>query len=146
MELSAADSLRIGVVNLTTLFDESAFVKDANKKLQGKVKEFESQLQVEQSKLQDLANKYEHAKDNKNALKKKIIDQQTLIATKTQESQAKVRDAQNAGMQKFSELVRVAAEKIAKEKKLNAVLSSSSLVYSDDSLVDITKDVAAQIK
>ena len=60
--------------------------------------------------------------------------------------QQKVQAEQNSGMQKFSEYVRKAVAKVAKDKNLATVLNSNSVVFTDNvQLVDITKDVAAEM-
>ena len=139
--LFAADD-KIAIVNVNELFNKSSFVQKANKDLQANVKKMETQLQTEKDKLQKLLNDYEKADaKNKKDLAKKITDEQTNIGTLTQQYQQKIQEQQNSGLQTFTRMVQVAVQKIAKEKHFNTVLNSNSVLYSDNSWSDITKDV-----
>lgn len=145
--VSAADDNKIAIVNVNELFNKSSFVQKANKDLQNNVKKMETQLQAEKDKLQKMLNDYEaSAQKNKKDLAKKIADQQTNISTLSQQYQQKVQEQQNSGLQTFTRIVQVAVQKVAKEKHFNTVLNSNSILYSDNTWTDITKEVEAAMQ
>ena len=145
--LSLAAGTSIGIVNVTQLFNTSAYVRKANSDLQQQVKQMERDLQTEQKKLQDMVEKYNtmSAKmtESKRALGTKVAAAQMKLKQDTEQFQQKIKDEQNAGMEKFNTQVREATTKVAKAKNLNGVISSAAIIYADDSWVDITKDVEA---
>jgi len=140
----AATENQIAIVNVTQLFNTSSYVQQANKTLQNNLKEMEKKVQDQQNKIKSLVSSYEQAKTKsaKDSFAAKIKIEQTTLTTMTQDSQKKVQEEQNAGMQKFSQLVQAAVSKVAKEKHINTVLNSASVIYTDNSSwVDITKEV-----
>ena len=139
----AATKSHIGIINITQAFNESKFVQNENKKLQTTVKEMEHKVQSQQKKLQSLVAQYEKLKTTspaKNNLQEEIIAEQKKLNTMTQEFQNKIRDEQNTGMQEFTKQIQAAAVQVARDKKLNAILSSAAVIYMDETWVDITKD------
>lgn len=143
----AADEHMVGIVNVTDLFNSSSFVQKANKELQDNAKKMDETLKKAQAKLQGQINEYQTMKNanKKGDMAKKISDEQSRLSKMAQEYQQKVQEEQNKGMQEFTQLVRVAVEKVAKEKNIHHVLNSTSLIYTDTSWVDVTKDVAAEM-
>ena len=147
LALAAAD-LKIAYVNVTEIYNKSVFVEKANKTLQEHVKDMEAQLQRERKKLQSLINDFEKAtvKSKKDALAKKITSGQSNLTSMTQQFQKKIQEQQNAGMQSFTDLVQTAVKKIVKDQHINVVVNSTSIVYTDSSWIDITKDVDAEMQ
>lgn len=145
----AAGENHIGIINITQAFNESKFVQGANKKLQSNVKEMESKVQEQQKKLQGLVAQYEKIKATspaKTKLQEEIIAEQKKLNTMTQDFQNKIREEQNTGMQEFTKQIQAAAVQVAKDKKLNAILSSAAVIYMDETWVDVTKDVEAAMQ
>ena len=144
----AGSDTKIAVVNVSALYNKSKFVEQANKDLQAHVKTMEESLQAQKNKIQALVANYEKATTvpKKKALAKDVATEQTKLANLTQEYQKKIQEEQNSGLQKFTALVQTAVAKVAKDKQYNSVLNSSSLLYSDNSWVDITNDVEAAMQ
>ena len=115
------EQLKIGIVNIPQIFNNSQFIKDENKKLQTNVKHMEDQVQEEQKKLQDLIQQY--GKNKEASLQIKIAEAQTKLTEMTQNYQKKLQAEQNASIQKFNAMVHDATEKVAKQRHLNAVRS-----------------------
>lgn len=143
----SADAGVVGFVNINELFNSSTYVKKANKELQDNVKKMDASIKKDQAALQDKINQYQSMKieSKKKALLKDITAEQARLAKQSQEYQAKVQQEQSKGMDKFSQLVRQATEKVAKAKDIHHVLNSNALVYTDEAWVDLTKDVAAEM-
>lgn len=143
----AADEATVGIVNVTDLFNSSTFVQKANKDLQDNAKKMDESLKKDQAKLQQQINDYQAMKNanKKGDMAKKISDEQSRLTKMAQDYQQKVQEEQNKGMQEFTRLVRTAVEKVAKEKNIHHVLNSSSLIYTDSSWVDISKEVSAEM-
>lgn len=139
----ALEPSKVGIVNITQLFNNSAYVKKANTDLQKKVKQMEGDLQAQQKKLQGMVEEYNKASGNKKTQETKILAAQKKLKEDTEQFQQKIKAEQDAGMEKFSIQVRDAAAKVAKEKNLNGVLSSAAIVFADASWVDITTEVQA---
>ncbi|MDR3442641.1 MAG: OmpH family outer membrane protein [Legionella sp.] len=141
--VAMAADVKVGYVNVTEIYNKSVFVQKANKTLQENVKGMEDKLKVARSDLQTLITSYEKSTSNskKEALAKKIKAAQADLTTMSQDFQKKIQEQQGAGMQKFTALIEAAVAKVAKEKQVNTVLNSTSIIYSDNSWVDLTKDV-----
>lgn len=139
----AANDVKIAVVNVSVLYNKSKFVEQANKDLQAHAKTMEETLQVQKNKIQAIVSNYEKETSvaKKKSLAKDLATEQSKLANLTQEYQKKIQEEQNSGLQKFTSLVQTAVAKIAKEKHINSVLNSSSILYSDNTWVDITNDV-----
>jgi Skp family chaperone for outer membrane proteins len=143
-QIVLAQDVHVGVVNITQAFNDSKFVQTANQKLQTNVKGMEKKVQDQQKKLQDLVTDYEKIKTPsaaKTKLQNEIVTEQKKLNQMTQDFQNKIREEQNTGMQEFTKQVQTAAIKVAKDKKLNAILSSAAIIYMDETWVDVTKDV-----
>lgn len=143
----ALASIDVAIVNVTELFNNSTYVMKANKKLQDDVKQIEATLKDQQTKLQKEVSDYQKAKnaDKKAELAKAITADQARLNELTKQSQANITAEQNKGMQEFTKLVQAAVQKIAKEKNIHTVLNNTSVIYSDNTWVDITKDVEAEM-
>lgn len=140
----AADQLKIGVVNVTELYSKSAFIQNTSKALQEDVKGMEEKLQAQKAKIQALMGSYEKTSDDKKkSVAQEITAAQTQLNKMSQAYQKKIQEEQAAGLKKFTDLVKSTVDKIAKEKQLNAVLNSNSVVFADSSWIDITNDVEA---
>jgi Skp family chaperone for outer membrane proteins len=140
----AAMENQIAVVNVTQLFNSSEYVKKANKELQSHLKDMEKKIRDQQNKMQTMAKDFESSKNKSE--KEKLVDkfktEQAKLTSMTQDYQKEIQTEQNSGMQQFSKLVQVAVSKVAKEKHINTVINSASIVYVDNSTwVDITPDV-----
>lgn len=145
--MAVAQDMKVGVVNINQLFTDSPFVKQANEQLQTNVKAMESKVQAQQQKVQDLAIEYEKAADkDKPKLRNEIQEEQSKLNQMTQDYQQQIKDEQSRGMEKFSEQVKAAVVEVAKKRNLNAVLANTAIIYNDDSLVDVTEDVAKILK
>lgn len=139
-----ADGLKIGVVNLSELYNKSVFIQKTSDALQKEVQGMEEKLQAQKTKVQNLIATYEKTpNDKKKAVAQQITTEQTKLNDMSQNYQKKIHADQTAGMQKFTDLVKTSVEKIAKEKHLNAVFNTSSVIYTDNSWVDITHEVDA---
>lgn len=143
----SADAGVVGFVNITELFNNSTYVKKANKELQDNVKKMDASMKKDQAALQNKINQYQAMKNEskKKAMLKDIQNEQARLAKLAQEYQGKVQQEQSKGMDKFSQIVRSATEKVAKAKDIHHVLNSNSLVYTDEAWVDLTKDVATEM-
>lgn len=145
VQTASAESNPIGIINVTQLFNQSAFVQNTNKKLQESVQNMEAQIQAQQKKIQTLASQYEAIKETnaqKAALQKQIVEEQTKLSKMADDFQQKIKNEQNAGMQNYTKLLQTTTAKVAKDKHLTGVLSSAAVIYADPSWVDITAEVA----
>lgn len=144
---SAGDNTRMGVVDVNQVFKDSTYVKNANQKLQADAKNWQDQVNAEQQKLKGMVSDYQAKKASMSASDKKeaedqIAAEQTKFIQLVQTAQQSIRQEQATGMQKFSDMVRAAAQKVASSKRLNIVFTDAVTVYADKGL-DVTKAVEA---
>jgi Skp family chaperone for outer membrane proteins len=138
----------IAIVNVNEVFSNSSFVKKANTELQNDFQIMQKNISDARNKLQTLSKDYNNAKNDKKipdakkaTMLKNLELQQEKLNDLAKVSQTKIQDQQNAGMNKFNDLLKVAITSIAKQKNIHTVLNSASVLYTDDTWLDITKDV-----
>lgn len=135
---------QMGYVDMTKLFNDSAFIQKANYKLQKHIIAVETELKAKQAQLKKVIQTYQKSK--KVELLDEIKSKQDELTQQTQAYKTKIKEEQQEGLQKFSEIVHQAIEKVAKAKHLSAILNSNSVVFSDNSqLINITNDVVDEM-
>lgn len=138
---------KVGIVNVLDIFNQSSFVIKANKALETNAKKMDAKLQQDKANLQTMVGTFEKTSDQnaKKNLAKKIAAAQTNLSNLTQTYQKKIQEEQSAGMQKFTKILQEATQKVAKEKGLNTVVNSNTIIYTDNTWIDITSDVKAAL-
>ena len=134
---------QIGYVNVTQVFESSAFIKDTSKKMQADITNMNLQLENQKKKLKTLIEQYQAAKDAvaKTALESPLKTEELVLKNLTSSFQEKIRQDEIAGKQHFDTLLRAATERVAKVKHINVVVTEQNVLYSDKSWVDLTADV-----
>ena len=134
---------QIGFVNVTHVFENSSFVKDANRKLQVDISQMNTQLEHQRNKLRKLIEQYHAAKSEeaKKSLESPLKTEEIVLKNLTTSFQTKVRQDEITGKQHFDALLRKATERVAKAKHINAIITEQSILYSDNSWINLTTDV-----
>lgn len=139
---------QIGFVNVAQLFDQSTFVRDTNKKLREDAQQMNIQLEQQRNKLRQLIEQYHAAKTD--AAKKKLdspLKTENLVLQNLKNSfQQKMHDDEVAGKRHFDQLLHIATERVAKTNHINAIVTEQSVLYSDNSWINLTKDVTVELQ
>ena len=134
---------QIGFVNVSQVFNHSSFVNDANKQLQADISQMNTQLEQQRNKLRQLIEQYHAAKskDAKKNLESPLKTEEMVLKNLTSSFQKKVQQDEVSGKQHFDALLRKATERVAKTKHINAIITEQSVLYSDNSWLNLTTDV-----
>lgn len=149
LAIPAQAETNIGVVNIQKIMTEASSAKSVRDQLQTKQKAFQAELDSKEKALlsEDQALSKQQANLEKTAFEQKVKDFRAKAATAQREIQHKKdlldKAFASALEQIQTNVVNISAE-IAREKKLNLVMSSAQVLYGDSSL-DITNDVLARL-
>jgi len=144
----------VGVVDMKTIFVNSpkaqaikiALRKELTKKFdpeQEKIVKMSDALKADLEKYQ----KNESVMDAKDleALRTKIINQQIAYRNAQSKLQNQVAEVQNKSLDVFMDSVKAAAKEVGVKDKLQLILPSTEVLYSENSK-DVTKDVIDNMK
>jgi len=145
VQLAFAADLKIAVIDLKTVLQNSVMVEEKRKLLQGQFEPLNKEMIELQKKLQDDDAKY--AKDSavmKEQEKKDAIAKLTEQGKKLREMQVnfqqKLTVAEEKAMQEVSDAIQKVVDGIAKEKKFDLILAKGAVAYSNPSF-EITDEV-----
>lgn len=144
-----ADDVKIGVVDLREVMQESSQAKVIGQNLekqfkprQAKLFSLEKQLKADVEKMRRDATIMTAAQ--KKQLQSKVMSEQQKLEQSGNQYQKDLNAAQNKAMQEFLADVKVALDKVAKEYGYNLILQKESVPYSADSM-DVTKQLIAAL-
>ena len=147
--LPAHAETAIGIVNIQKIMNDSLAAKSVRDQLQSKQKSFQSELDAKEKALmkedQDLIK--QRANMEKDAFEQKVKSFRERAAKAQGEIQAKKASLDKAfagALEQIQTNVVAITASVAKEKKLNVVISSAQVLYGDASL-DITDEVLSQL-
>jgi outer membrane protein len=136
----------IAVVNVQQVFQQSPKIAELNKKLQNQFKTRQDKLVAAQKTLQDELDKFKKesptmSQKDKDALQKKIVDDQSNLAKDASSFQQDLAKEQGKIMKNVLGQLNEVISGIAKKNGYNLVLDSQAVIFANDS-ADITKEVA----
>jgi Skp family chaperone for outer membrane proteins len=139
----------VGVVNIQKIMAESAAAKSVRDQLQSKQKAFQAELDGKEKALlaEDQNLSKQQANMEKAAFEQKVKDFRAKAAAAQREIQGKKASLDKAfagALEQIQTNVVNITSEVAREKKLNLVISSAQVLYADTSL-DITTDVLARL-
>ena len=140
----------IGVVDLIKVISDSPQLAKARDVFKEKFEPREKELEAAQKKLQDLVDSFNKnsptMKDkDRDAEQQKIIDQQKDLQDMQAKLQKDVMSARDDEMKSIGEKIEKIVNKIAEERKLDAVFTKASVAYNKKSL-EITDEVLKRLK
>lgn len=140
-------SANIAVVNVQQVFQQSPKIAELNKKLQNQFKTRQDKLVAAQKSLQDELDKFKKEsptmkQKDKDALQKKIVDDQSNLAKEASAFQQDLSKEQNKIMKSVLSQLNDIISGIAKKNNYTLVLDSQAVIYAVDSS-DITKQVSS---
>lgn len=136
----------IAVVNVQQIFQQSPKIADLNKKLQSQFKGRQEKLIAAQKSLQDELDTLKKesttmSQKDKDAMQKKIVDDQTNLSKDANAFQQDLSKEQNKIMKGVLSQLNGIISSIAKKNGYTLVLDSQAVVYAAES-TDITKQVS----
>lgn len=145
---AAAPQQNIAVVNVQQLFQQSPKIADLNKQLQAKFKGRQDALVAQQKTLQTELAKYKKESPtmkqaDKDALQKKISDDQSALAKDAAAFQQDLNKEQNAVMKGVLAKLNDIISGLSKKNGYSLVLDSQAVIFSAQGS-DITKQVATE--
>jgi len=147
--LPAQAETTIGVVNTQKLLAESSAAKSIRDQLQNKQKGFQAELDAKEKALmkEDQELSKQQANMEKAAFEQKVKDFRGKAAAAQREIQGKkiqLDKALSGALEQVNTNVVNITQEVAREKKLNVVISASQVLYAEPTL-DITADVLARL-
>jgi len=144
----AITTSNIAVVNVQQVFQQSPKIAELNKKLQNQFKSRQDKLVSAQKTLQDDLDKFKKesptmSQKDKDALQKKIVDNQASLAKDASTFQQDLAKEQGKIMKSVLSQLNEIISGIAKKNGYNLVLDSQAIIYATDS-ADITKQVSQE--
>lgn len=141
-------SLKIAVVNVQQILQQSARVTDLSKKLEDQFKPRQQKLSDQQKSLQDEVDKLKKdsstmAQKERDSLQKKVESDRAALVKQVVSYQQDLNKEQNSIMQGLLGDLNGIVSGIAKKNSYNLVLDAQAVVYAPDS-TDITKQVSDQ--
>ena len=147
-DAATSPSLKIAVVNVQQILQQSTRVSDLSKKLEDQFKPRQQKLNDEQKSLQDEVDKMKKdsatmAQKEKDSTQKKVEADRAALVKQVVAYQQDLNKEQNQIMQGLLADLNGIVSGIAKKSNFNLVLDAQAVVYAPDS-TDITKQVSDQ--
>ena len=138
----------VAVVNVQQIFQQSPKIADLNKQLQNQFKGRQEKLIAAQKSLQDEVDQFKKesptmSQKDKDALQKKIVDDQSSLSKDASAFQQDLSKEQNRIMKGVLSQLNTIVTGIAKDNHYTMVLDAQAVIFAADG-VDITKQVAKQ--
>jgi outer membrane protein len=147
--MASATNLKVGIVDLHKVLQESSQAKVISKRLEGQFKPRQEKLFTSQKQLKSDAEKLRRdatlmTAAQKTALQNKIMQEQRTLEQSGAKYQEDLNKAQNQAMQEFFGKVKIALDKIAKQNGYDMILQKENVPYSNPDM-DITKQLVAAL-
>lgn len=138
--------IKVAVVNIQQIMQQSPRVADLSKKLEGQFKARQAKINDEQKALQDSLDKFKKdsptlSKADRDNMQKKIESNRAELVKKVVTYQQDLQKEQNKIMQGILGDLNGIVSSIAKTQQYALVLDSQAVIFASDGN-DITKDVA----
>lgn len=143
-----ASQMKVAVVNVQSVLQQSPRVVELSKKLEGQFKERQAKIGEEQKSLQDELDKFKKesptmSQKDRDSMQKKIASDRSDLVKQVVAYQNDLQKEQNKIMQGILGDLNGIVSTIAKNQGYNLVLDSQAVIFATDGN-DITKDVAKQ--
>lgn len=148
MTVCQAEELKVAVVNVQQVLQQSPRVAAMSKKLESQFKERQTTINAEQTDLQNQLEAYKKesptmSDSQRKTTEKKLTDQRASLVKEVVAYQQDLQKEQNKVMKNILGDLTSVVSGIAKSSSYNLVLDSQAVVYPGNSS-DITSDVAKQ--
>jgi outer membrane protein len=144
-QAAAAAELKVAIVNVQQLLQQSPRVASLSKKLVGQFKSRQDKIGAEQKSLQDELDAFKKesptmSKADKDKMEKKISDERSALVKKVVAYQQDLQKEQNNVMKNILGDLNGIVSNIAKAQNYSLVLDSQAVIYAGNGN-DITKEV-----
>ncbi len=144
----AAGQIKVAVVNVQQVLQQSPKVAELSKKLEAQFKARQTKIAGEQKALQDALDKFKKesptmSQKQRDDMQKKIASDRSDLVKQVVAYQQDLQKEQNKIMQNILGDLNGIVSKIAKNQSYSLVLDSQAVIFAVDGN-DITKDVAKQ--
>ncbi len=141
----AADAMKVAVVNVQQVLQQSPRVADLSKKLENQFKARQTKIGDEQKTLQDELDKFKKesptmSQKDRDANQKKIADDRAALVQKVVAYQQDLQKEQNRVMQGILGDLNGIVSKIAKAQGYTLVMDSQAVIFASDG-----NDITAQV-
>lgn len=141
-------TLRVAVVNVQQVLQQSPKVAEISKKLEKDFKDRQTQITEEQKNLQDDLDKFKKesptmSQKDRDATQKKIATKRSELVKKVVAYQQDLQKEQNKAMQGILNNLNGIVSTIAKQQNYALVLDAQAVIFASDGN-DITKEVSKQ--
>lgn len=148
MTVCQAADMKVAVVNVQQVLQQSPRVAAMSKKLEGQFKSRQTTINAEQKDLQDALDNFKKESptmtdSQRTATEKKLTDQRADLVKQVVAYQKDLQAEQTKVMQNILGDLNSVVSSIAKTNGYTLVLDSQAVVYPGSS-TDVTKDVAKQ--
>ncbi|MCB1827311.1 MAG: OmpH family outer membrane protein [Coxiellaceae bacterium] len=145
-----AANTQVGIIDMHKVLSESPQVQKIKNDLQAQFKPQQEKLVKARDTLQaDAENLNKNASimstSDRDALQKKVANEQRDLQQEQMAYQQQAMKAQNAAFQEFMKDVKGIASNVAKQQKLDMIMTTDNMVYFQDTM-DITDKVIAKLK
>jgi outer membrane protein len=145
---ASASSMKVAVVNVQQVLQQSPRVTELSKKLEGEFKARQTKIGDEQKALQDALDRFKKesptmSQKDRDATQKKIAADRADLVKQVVAYQQDLQKEQNKIMQGILSNLNGIVSTIAKAQNYSLVLDSQAVIFATDGN-DITKDVAKQ--
>jgi len=139
-------SLKVAVVNVQQVLQQSPRVAELSKKLESQFKARQQKIGDEQKTLQDSLDRFKKesptmSQKDRDATQKKIANDRSDLVKQVVAYQQDLNKEQSKIMQNILNDLNGIVSKLAKDKGFSLVLDSQAVIYANDG-TDITKEVA----
>jgi outer membrane protein len=144
----AAPQIKVAIVNVQQVLQQSPRVVALSKKLEGEFKDRQAKIGDEQKALQDELDTFKKesptmSQKDRDATQKRIADSRAELVKKVVAYQQDLQKEQNKIMQGILADLNGIVTTLAKKQSYQLVLDSQAVIFAQDGN-DITKDVAKQ--
>jgi Skp family chaperone for outer membrane proteins len=148
--MSSAADLKLGKIQLNEIFTKSKRIREAVKEVkqmqqdaQAKMMDLQLRARAIESKLGDKTSTFDQATQDK--LKLQLAEKQEELQALQQNLSYRIAFKKGNIQKQFEKELNMIVSKIAKERGLTMVMSDQGIVYSDKSVVDLTKVVLSAL-
>ena len=145
---ASASQIKVAVVNVQQILQQSPRVAELSKKLEGEFKARQTKIGDEQKNLQTELDNFKKnsptmSGTDRDAMQKKIASERSDLVKQVVSYQQDLQKEQNKIMQGILTDLNGIVSKMAKDQGYSLVLDSQAVIFASDG-TDITKDVAKQ--
>jgi len=137
-----AQDLKIGYVDVFEVFNEYDKTKDYDATLEKKKEGIEKKLEAKKKDIEEMQSKLELLNEGeKEKETEKIMAEVKDYSAFERSAFMDIKKARDEKMQEIVEDIRKIIKEYAKKEKFNLIISENSVLYGDDMIINISKNI-----